>query len=102
MERTKPRHHKIKEIPIDRLAHGRYGTVEMGEIFGPEKTFEYSLIAQAAAIKALREVAPDVISAEHTEELVNAANLKRINPERIREIEDETGHDIWLLIDWGP
>jgi adenylosuccinate lyase len=86
----------IEESKIDpnTLAAGRYGTQEMCEIFGSEKTFEYSLIVQAQAAKTLSRLYPDIVSKEDAIEIENKANLKIINPSRIRELEAKTGHDV--------
>ena len=40
----------------DELAAGRYGTLEMAGIWGPEKTFSYSLKAQAQAVRTLSDL----------------------------------------------
>ncbi len=93
---TKPRASFSKDDKIEssNLAAGRYGTPEMVEIWGPEATFEYSLRAQGQAAKTLRDLHPDIISEVSANELSEKASLKFINSDRIREIEDETGHDI--------
>ena len=83
-----------KDNPADpaKLAAGRYGTKEMCEIWGPEKTFEYSLRAQAVAAETLAELG--VIPKECAKEISEKANLKYIKPERIRELEEQKGHDV--------
>ena len=76
------------------LAHGRYGTAEMIEIFGAERTFQFSLDVQAAAVKTISELYPDVVSLTHAEEIASNAKLGIIDPQRIREIEAKVGHDV--------
>jgi adenylosuccinate lyase len=76
------------------LAHGRYGTKEMIEIFGPEPTFQYLLDSQAAAVKTMSKLYPEIVSPRHAEEIASKAKLGIIDPQRIREIETEKRHDI--------
>ncbi|MBU0530249.1 MAG: lyase family protein [Candidatus Aenigmatarchaeota archaeon] len=100
LERTEPKHHDIREIDSARLSHGRYGTDEMcgvgikRGIWGDEATFQYSLDSQAASIETIREVDPDFISAEITDELVRKAKVDVIGADVIRAIEADTGHDV--------
>lgn len=82
-----------KPDPKD-LAAGRYGTLEMVEIWGPENTFEYSLKVQACAILTLSNLYPHLVSAEDALEIKKKANLEYINPDRIRELEEATSHDV--------
>ncbi|VVB81275.1 Argininosuccinate lyase [uncultured archaeon] len=83
----------VKLNPAD-LAAGRYGTYEMVQNWGPEKTFEYSLLAQAEASSTLSEINPEIVPPAHAREISEKANLKCISPERIRENEEKTGHDV--------
>jgi len=76
------------------LAHGRYGTAEMIEIFGAECTFQFSLDAQAAAVKTMSELYPEVVPSAHADEIASKAKLGIIDPQRIREIEANVGHDV--------
>ncbi len=66
----------------------------MIEIFGAERTFQFSLDAQAAAVKTMSELYPDVVSPAHAEEIASKAKLGVIDPQRIREIEAKVGHDV--------
>ncbi len=96
MNNTLPKPSKPEGVKLDPkdLAAGRYGTYEMIQIWGPEKTFEYSLKVQAQAVKTLSELHPDLVSSLEADEIVQKANLNNINPERIRELEAQTRHDI--------
>lgn len=91
---------KAKERGVDQekdaphLHLGRYGTDDMIEIWGPEQTFQFSLDAQAAAIKTLSNLYSDIVPPDHAEELCKAANLNVIDPDRIRKLEQKTGHDV--------
>lgn len=76
------------------LAHKRYGTKEMIEIFGAERTFQYSLDAQAAAVKIMSELYPQIVPTSHAEEIASKAKLGIIDPQRIRVLEAEKGHDV--------
>lgn len=95
MQKTDPKPRGIDTARDAPLLHlGRYGTDDMIKLWGPDETFMYSLSAQSAAISTMSDLYPDVIPIEHAEELARAANLDTINPNRIREIEDRTGHDV--------
>jgi adenylosuccinate lyase len=96
MERTLPKPLKPEGIILNSkdLAAGRYGSYDMAMIWGPEKTFEFSLYVQAEATKILSQLYPNLISHIEAEEISSKANLKNIDAERIRELEEETKHDI--------
>ena len=99
MEKTKPLPRFPKDYKIDSitLAAGRYGTLEMVKIWGEEKTFDYSLKVQGQSALTLSSLYPKIISTEHAEEIAKKASLKYINPNTIRKIEADTGHDIIAL-----
>jgi adenylosuccinate lyase len=76
------------------LAAGRYGTFETCNTFGDERTFEYQLKAQGQSAISLSLADPNIISLKDASKIMNKANLININPNRIREIEAATGHDV--------
>lgn len=76
------------------LAAGRYGTPEMCEIWGDEKTFEYSLQVQGEAALTLAELYPDIVPREEALEIAARASLNWIDPNRIRELEAKGSHDV--------
>ena len=76
------------------LAAGRYGTPEMGDTWGDEKTFEYSLQVQGQAALLLSELYPDIVPPEQAREIAEKASLKFIKPDRIRELEAKGSHDV--------
>jgi len=96
MERTqpKPRFPPNCKLESSKLVHGRYGTKEMMEIWGAEKTFEYSLKVQGQAALTLSRLYPEIILTADANEIAEKANLQNINPERIRQLEEKTGHDV--------
>jgi len=73
---------------------GRYGTDDMISIWGPEKTFQFSLDAQSSAVVTLGDLYQDIVPPEQAREIIDAATLDIIDANRIREIEDVTGHDV--------
>ncbi|MBR9682049.1 MAG: hypothetical protein GOV02_00020 [Candidatus Aenigmarchaeota archaeon] len=84
------------------LVAGRYGTDDMIDIFGAEKTFSYVLDSQAEAVVTMSNMYPDVVPKKDALKLYDKANLNCINPARIREIEEDTGHDIIAInTAWG-
>lgn len=95
-ENTKPklRFPQDQDIDAATLAAGRYGTLEMVEVWGPKKTFQYSLRVQGQAALTLSELYPDVVPPDLAKEISEKATLEHIDPNRIREIEEATGHDI--------
>jgi len=96
MDKTSPklRFPKDHEIDSNKLVVGRYGTLEMCDIWGDEKTFERSLFVQGEAALTLSHLHPDLVPPELAEEIAEKANLNYISPQRIRELEEQTGHDI--------
>jgi len=76
------------------LAAWRYWTQDMISIWWPEQTFQFSLKAQAEAISALSELAPDLVSKDVAKEVSNKADISAVNPDRIRELEERTWHDV--------
>jgi len=99
MEKTLPKSRFPKDYKPNpaNLAAGRYGTKEMIVLWGDEKTFEYGLKVQGQAALTLSSLYPDIIPKKYAEEIYEKASLKYIDPNRIREIEEETGHDIIAL-----
>ncbi len=93
---TKPRERFPKDYKTDpaTLAAGRYGTKEMVEIWGPERTFDYSLRVQGQAAITLSRLYPDVVPKEQAAEISEKASLNYIDPERIRKLEKDKGHDV--------
>ena len=96
MEKTKPRPRFPKEFKPDptTLTAGRYGTLEMVEIWGPEQTFDYSLRVQGQSAKTLSRLYPTIVPENHANEIYEKASLKHINPDRIRQLEEQGEHDI--------
>ncbi len=96
MERTQPKPRFPKDVTPDpsTLAAGRYGTADMVEIWGAERTMEYQLRVQGQAARTLNKLHPDVISADEAELIYSTADLTHIDPDDIRRIEEKTGHDI--------
>jgi adenylosuccinate lyase len=96
MERTLPRPVFSKDFKPDikDLTAGRYGTEEMINIWGPEATIKISLLAQGQAAITLHEFAPEIISTGEAEEIYKVATEGNIDPNRVRELEEKTGHDV--------
>ncbi len=96
MERTLPKALHPEGLTPDPkdLAAGRYGTFEMIRIWGPERTFDCLLRVQSQAAVTLSRLHPDIVPPEHATEIAEKANLHYVNPQRIRDLEKKTGHDI--------
>ena len=96
MEKTlpKPRFPIGFKPDVSILAAGRYGTFEMADIWGPEKTFDYSLRVQGESAIILSRLYPDIIPNMEAEEIYETASITNIKPNRIRDLEEKTGHDI--------
>ncbi|MBS3081371.1 hypothetical protein J4416_00350 [Candidatus Pacearchaeota archaeon] len=76
------------------LAAERYGTYDMVQIWGSDRTFEMQLKVQAEASNTLSRLHPDVVPPSDAAEIVQKANLKYISADHIRELEEQTGHDV--------
>ena len=87
MNETKPKRRFPEGFEVDSttLVAGRYGTLEMVNIFGPEQTFQESLHVQGQAAMILSELHPDIVPEEDAKELERKASLKYISTDRIRE-----------------
>ncbi|MBN1503067.1 hypothetical protein JW930_05975 [Candidatus Woesearchaeota archaeon] len=96
MVQTKPKPIFPKEYVIDpnTLAAQRYGTLEMVEIWGAEATMDYSLQVQGQAAVTLSELYPDLVPPDHASEIAGKASIRYVSPDRIRELEARTGHDV--------
>lgn len=96
MSETLPKKRKEKSDVLlpDSLAAGRYGTIDMAQNWGPEATFEESLRSQGQASATLSELHPDIVPPDAATEINEKASLKHIDPDRIRELEEQTGHDV--------
>ena len=95
-ERTKPREkfpNGYRANPAD-LAAGRYGTYETIQTWGAEKTFEISLKVQGQSALTLSRISPDVVLDNHAIEIAEKANLRYVKADRIRELEEISGHDV--------
>ena len=96
MEKTTPKPRFPEGFKPDpaTLAGGRYGTLEMVEVWGPEQTFDYSLKVQGKSAKILSKWHSDIVPTTQADEIVEKASLEYVSPDRIRELEEQTGHDV--------
>ncbi|MBX4196659.1 hypothetical protein KW805_03660 [Candidatus Pacearchaeota archaeon] len=96
MDKTLPKRRFPEGYKINptTLAAGKYGTKEMVETWGQERTFDYILKVQGQGARTLSRLHADILAGDVAEEIVSKANLNYINPDRIREIEEKTGHDM--------
>ncbi|MFH0830135.1 MAG: lyase family protein [Candidatus Aenigmatarchaeota archaeon] len=93
-ERTQPRPKGAgPEIDPSILYVGRYGTLEMGEVFGPVQKIKYNLYVQGKSIEVLSRLHPDYVTPEKAAALIRTANVPPVNPDRVRAIEAAKGHD---------
>ncbi len=90
-KRRFPEGHKTN--PAD-LTAGRYGTLEMVEILGPERTMDYQLRVQGWAAVTLSELNSAVVPDIEAREIFQKASILQISPARIRELEEQIGHDV--------
>ncbi len=73
----------------------RYGRKEIKEVFGEKNKLQYLLDVEAALAKAHAEVGN--IPKKAADEISNKASVKFVKVERVKEIEDETRHDIMAI-----
>src|SRR3989338_5018265 len=74
----------------------RYGSQEMRHIWDDHNRLEYYLKVEAALANALAKLGK--IPKEAANEISLKANNKHIKPERVREIESETRHDVMAFV----
>jgi len=74
----------------------RYGSKEMREIFDEEKRLEQQLRVEAALAEVLAEMGK--IPKEAAEVIKEKANTNFVKLERVKEIEEETKHDVMALV----
>ncbi len=96
MEKTQPKRRFPEKFKPDHssLAAGRYGTLEMCDVWGPEKTFDYSLHVQGDSAMILSDLHPDIIPSTEAQEIYAKASLDSVDPNRIRDLEEQKGHDV--------
>ncbi|KAA0009598.1 MAG: adenylosuccinate lyase, partial [Thermoplasmata archaeon] len=74
----------------------RYGRDEMKSIFGERQRLDYLLKVEAALAKAHARVGN--IPEEAAEEIERKASTRFVSPERVKEIERQTRHDIISVV----
>ncbi len=74
----------------------RYGSKEMREIFDEEKRLEQQLRVEAALTEVLAELGK--IPREAAKVIKEKANINFVKLERVKEIEEETKHDVMALV----
>lgn len=83
----------MKELcPLDY----RYGHEDMKSIFYANSRLQYQMDVEAALAKA--HAALGTISAEDAEEICRISTLEYVKPERVKEIEAETRHDLMAMV----
>lgn len=73
----------------------RYGRKEIKEVFGEKSKLQYLLDVEAALARAHAEVGN--IPKKAADEISKKASVKFVKVERVKEIEDETRHDIMAI-----
>ncbi len=91
----------IKDAQL--LLEGRYGTREMCDIWGTDaNTYEAIMKAQVAGLGTINKLYPERIPDNYLNALRQTANLEYVNPDRVRELERKTGHDVVAVnTAWG-
>ena len=74
----------------------RYGSDRMRAIFDEGKKLELELKVEAALARALAELG--VIPGEAAETIGQKANLNFVKLERVKQIEEETKHDLMAMV----
>ncbi|GAF81940.1 unnamed protein product, partial [marine sediment metagenome] len=73
----------------------RYGREEIKEVFGEKNKLQYLLDVEAALARAHANVGN--ISKKDADEISKKASVKFVMVERVKEIENETRHDIMAV-----
>ena len=84
-------------MPILPIDTGRYGSQEIRDIFEESTRFQRMLDVEAALAWARAEVGD--IPREAAKEIIQHSSLQYVKPERIREIEKTTDHEVMALVD---
>lgn len=74
----------------------RYGSEEMRSIFKEETRFQKMLDVEAALAEALSE--KEMIPKSHGRKISRKAKIKHVSVERIRELEEKTGHETMAMV----
>jgi adenylosuccinate lyase len=83
----------MKELcPLDY----RYGRENMKSIFYEDSRLQYQMDVEAALARVHASLG--TISAKDAEEICRVSNLNIVKPERVKEIEIETRHDVMAMI----
>ena len=92
---TKPRPVGVDAVKdANSLAVGRYGTREMCDILGAERTMDDSLFVQGESARTIHQEYPEIVSESVANDIVSKSSLEHVSPDRIRELETEHRHDI--------
>jgi len=87
---------RITKLPILPIDTGRYGSPEMLKIFDEENRLQKMLDIEAALAWAHSQIGN--IPKADAEKIAEKATTKHVNLERVKEIENETRHDIMALV----
>ncbi len=83
----------MKELcPLDY----RYGREDMKSIFYEDSRLQYQMDVESALARAHASLG--TIDKEDADEIARIANLDFVRPERVKEIEKETRHDVMAMI----
>jgi adenylosuccinate lyase len=82
-------------MPIHPIEY-RYSNPEMYAVFTEENILEKKLLVEAAIAKAHAKVG--TIPEKDAEEIAKHANTKEVTLERVKEIEQETQHDLMAIV----
>ena len=84
-------------MPILPLDSGRYGTVEMRNVFEEEKRLQRMLDVEGALVWAQAELG--IIPKESAKEIINRASTKYVTVENVKELEKSTKHEVMSMVD---
>ncbi len=76
------------------LAAGRYGTSDMIDIWWAKKTIGLSLKVQGLSAQVLSDLYPNIVPPYLADEIYRVATSGQVDLERVREIEEQTWHDV--------
>jgi adenylosuccinate lyase len=83
----------MKELcPLDY----RYGREDMKSIFYEDSRLQYQMDVESALARAHASLG--AIAKEDADEISRIANINTVRPERVKEIEKETRHDVMAMI----
>ena len=84
-------------MPILPIDGGRYGTIQMREIFDNQKKIQYQLEIEATTAESQSEIS--IIPKDVAQNIAKTARAGKITARRVRQLEAKSDHDTAALVE---